>query len=256
VSILRILVTNDDGIFAEGIYKLAKKLSKQYEVIVVAPDRQRSATGHAITMHHPIRANKISFFDTEISAWSVDGTPSDCIKLALEALLEEKPDFVISGINDGPNLGTDVLYSGTVSAAVEGAIHGIQSIAVSMAYIKDIDFDLGAEFACKMINELKVKKLPKDTLLNINIPEGSKEDIGGARITTLGIRRYKNAFVKRQDPRGNEYYWLGGELINETQNKDSDIVCIKDKYISITPIHYDLTKFDLVETMKKWDIKL
>ncbi|WP_459195405.1 5'/3'-nucleotidase SurE [Wukongibacter baidiensis] len=254
--VLKILVTNDDGIFAEGIYRLAKKLSEKYEVVVVAPDRQRSATGHAITMHNPLRAKKIKFFDTDLNAWSVDGTPSDCVKLALEALLQEKPDFVISGINDGPNLGTDVLYSGTVSAAVEGAIHGIQSIAVSMAYTRDIDFNVGADFANKMVDELRLKKLPPHTLLNINVPKGSKEELGGAKITTLGIRRYKNAFEKRHDPRGNEYYWLSGEVINEAQGEDSDISCIENKYVSVTPIHYDLTKFDLVQTMKQWDIKL
>ncbi|WP_432409509.1 5'/3'-nucleotidase SurE [Wukongibacter sp. M2B1] len=253
---MKILVTNDDGIFAEGIYKLAKKLDEKYEVFIVAPDRQRSATGHAITMHNPLRAKKIKFYDTDISAWSVDGTPSDCVKLALEALLEEKPDFIISGINDGPNLGTDVLYSGTVSAAMEGAIHGIQSIAVSMAYTKEIDFSVGADFAYKMVDKLKVKKLPPNTLLNINIPKGTKEELGGAKITTLGIRKYKNAFEKRHDPRGNEYYWLSGEVINEDQGEDSDINCIKDKYVSVTPIHYDLTKFDLVQIMKQWNINL
>lgn len=253
---MKILVTNDDGIFAEGIYKLAKRLSEDHEVFVVAPDRQRSATGHAITMHHPIRATRVKFFDTDIPAWSVDGTPSDCIKLAMEALLDEKPDLIMSGINDGPNLGTDVLYSGTVSAAVEGAIHGIQSMAISMGYSKNIDFSLGTEFAFKMTKELETNKLPKDTLLNINIPNASKEELKGVKITTLGIRRYKNSFEKRQDPRGNEYYWLGGEVINEIQGKDSDINAINEKYISMTPIHYDLTKFDLIQTIEKWNIGL
>lgn len=252
---MKILVTNDDGIFAEGIYKLAKRLSEEHEVFVVAPDRQRSATGHAITMHHPLRANKVKFFDTDIDAWSVDGTPSDCVKLALEALLQEAPDFVISGINDGPNLGTDVLYSGTVSAAVEGAIHGIQSMALSMAYTKNIDFSIGCEFAFKMVGELKTKKLPKDTLLNVNIPNTSKDDLKGVKVTTLGIRRYKNAFEKRHDPRGNEYYWLSGEVINEIQGKDSDINAIESNFISMTPIHYDLTKFELIQTMEKWNIQ-
>ncbi len=252
---MKILVTNDDGIFAEGIYKLAKRLSEEHEVFVVAPDRQRSATGHAITMHHPLRANKVKFFDTDIAAWSVDGTPSDCVKLALEALLQEMPDFVISGINDGPNLGTDVLYSGTVSAAVEGAIHGIQSMAISMAYTKNIDFSIGSEFAFKMVGELKANMLPKDTLLNVNIPNTSKDDLKGVKVTTLGIRRYKNAFEKRHDPRGNEYYWLSGEVINEIQGKDSDINAIKDNFISMTPIHYDLTKFDLIQTIENWNIQ-
>lgn len=253
---MKILVTNDDGIFAEGIYKLAKNLSKKHEVFVVAPDRQRSATGHAITMHHPLRAQQIKFFDTDISAWSVDGTPSDCIKLALEAILSEKPDFVISGINDGPNLGTDVLYSGTVSAAIEGAIHGIKSMAISMAYTKNIDFDIGAEFAYEMVEKFSEKSLPNDTLLNINIPDCKKNDIPGAKITSLGIRKYKNSFIERVDPRGQSYYWLGGEVIEEAQDENSDIKCVKDKYISVTPIHYDLTKYDLIETIEKWDIKL
>ena len=253
---MKILVTNDDGIFGEGIYKLAKKLTEKHEVFVVAPDRQRSATGHAITMHHPIRANKVKFFDTDISAWSVDGTPSDCIKLALETLLKEEPDFVISGINDGPNLGTDVLYSGTVSAAIEGAIHGIQSMAISMAYTKNIDFSVGAEFALKMVGDLKSKQLPKYNLLNINIPQGSKEEIRKAKITTLGTIKYTNTFLKRYDPRGNEYYWLGGEMIDEVQDENSDINCIRDKYVSVTPIHYNLTNFQLVDTMKKWNMDL
>lgn len=253
--IMKILVTNDDGIFADGIYKLAKTLSNDHEVFVVAPDRQRSATGHAITMHHPLRAQKIKFFDTDLAAWSVDGTPSDCIKLGLEAILDKKPDFVISGINDGPNLGTDVLYSGTVSAAIEGAIHGIQSMAVSMAYTKNIDYDIGANFAYNMVEKLQKDRLPSDTLLNINIPQYKKEDILGAKVTSLGVRRYKNSFVERVDPRGKSYYWLGGEIVEETQGENSDIKCIKDKYISITPIHYDLTKYDLIKTIEEWNIE-
>lgn len=252
---MKILITNDDGIFAEGIYKLAKKLNEKFEVYVVAPDRQRSATGHAITMHHPLRANKINFFDTNISAWAIDGTPADCVKLAVEALLDEKPDVIISGINDGPNLGTDVLYSGTVSAAIEGAIHGIQSMAVSMVGRENLNYNLGANFSFTLVEKLKEKKLPKDTLLNINIPNCKKEEINGVKITTLGIRRYKNSFVKRTDPRGQAYYWLGGEVIKEVQNASSDITCIEGKYISVTPIHFDLTKFDLVNEIKNWNIK-
>lgn len=252
---MKVLITNDDGIFAEGIYKLAKALSVKHKVFVVAPDRQRSATGHAITMHHPLRSNKIKFFDTDISAWSIDGTPADCIKLAIEAILKEKPDFVISGINDGPNLGTDVLYSGTVSAAIEGAIHGIQSMAISMADTQNINYNIGAEFANNMVNKLIDNKLPKDTLLNINIPTCKKEELQGVKITTLGVRRYKNSFVERVDPRGQAYYWLGGEIIEENQSENSDVNSVKDKYISVTPIHYDLTDYDLNETMKKWNIK-
>ncbi|SKC72868.1 5'/3'-nucleotidase SurE [Maledivibacter halophilus] len=252
---MKVVVANDDGIFAEGIYKLAKKLSVKHEVFVVAPDRQRSATGHGITMHHPLRANKIKFFDTDILAWSIDGTPADCIKLAIEGILKDKPDFVISGINDGPNLGTDVLYSGTVSAAMEGAIHGIQSMAISMADTQNIDYDIGAEFANIMIDNLTYNKLPKDTLLNINVPTCNKKEVKGVKITTLGARKYKNTFIKRVDPRGQDYYWLGGELIQEDQNEDSDVNSVKDNYISVTPIHYDLTDYDLNKIIRKWNIK-
>ncbi len=246
------LITNDDGIFAEGIYKLAVKLNEEYEVYVVAPDRQRSATGHAITMHHPLRANKVSLFDTNIEAWAVDGTPADCVKLAVEALLEKTPDLIISGINDGPNLGTDVLYSGTVSAAIEGAIHGIQSIAVSMAESRDINYNLAVNYISKLLLNLKDKELPFDTLLNINVP--NTNFIKGVKITTLGIRRYKNSFIKRNDPRGKDYYWLGGEIIEEKQSSDSDVVAVNNGYISITPIHYDLTKYNFIEELKNWDL--
>ncbi|MDK2919113.1 MAG: 5/3-nucleotidase [Candidatus Petromonas sp.] len=251
---MKILVTNDDGIFAEGIYKLAKNLNKYYDVRVVAPDRQRSATGHAITMHHPLRAKKIKFFDTDIHAWAVDGTPSDCVKLAIEALLTEKPDIVISGINDGPNLGTDVLYSGTVSAAIEGAIQGVQSVAVSMVGTRNQNYDIGVQFSLSIVEQLKRKELPKDTLLNVNIPNCNGEDIQGVRITQLGIRKYKNSFIKRIDPRGQSYYWLGGEVIQEEQHDNSDVCSVEENYISVTPIHYDLTKFSLISELQKWNL--
>ncbi|WIF94723.1 5'/3'-nucleotidase SurE [Caminicella sporogenes] len=252
---MKVLVTNDDGIFAEGIYKLAKKLSEKFDVYVVAPDRQRSATGHAITMHHPLRVNKVKFFDTDILAWAVNGTPTDCVKLGIEAILDIKPDIIISGINDGPNLGTDVLYSGTVSAAIEGAIHGFKSLAISMVSKKDIDYDFGADFSLKIAEKLLEKELPNNTLLNINIPDCSRQEVKGIKVTTLGIRRYKNSFIKRIDPRGQEYYWLGGEIVKEIQNETSDIACVEDNYISITPIHFDLTKFEAIEEIKKWDLK-
>lgn len=253
---MKILLTNDDGIFAEGIYKLAKNLSKENNVVIVAPDRQRSATGHAITMHHPLRANKIKYYDTNITAWSVDGTPSDCVKLGVEALLDSRPDIIISGINDGPNLGTDILYSGTVSAAIEGAIQGIQSMALSLVGFRDLDFDFAAECSKSLVNTLQKNSLPKDTLLNVNIPNSSKKDIKGVKITSLGVRRYSNSFVKRIDPRGQEYYWMGGEVVEEDQREDSDIHAIKENYISVTPIHFDLTEIELMNKIKEWNIKL
>jgi len=253
---LKILITNDDGIFAEGIYKLAKILSLSHSVTVIAPDRERSATGHAITMHHPLRVRKVKFYDTNLEAWSVDGTPSDCVKLGVEAIIEKKPDLVVSGINDGPNLGTDILYSGTVSAAIEGAIQGIQAVAISLVGNKNLNFDLAAKISSSIIDYFQYKKLPNDTLLNINIPNKEEKTIKGVKITTLGIRRYSNSFIKRIDPRGQEYYWMGGEIIEEEQKEDSDVCAIRDNYISITPVHFDLTHYNLIEEVKTWDIKV
>ncbi len=251
---MKILVTNDDGIFAEGIYKLALELNKNpdYKIYVVAPDRQRSATGHAITVHHPLRSNKINYFDTSIEAWSINGTPADCVKIAIETLLNEKPDMVISGINDGPNLGTDVLYSGTVSAAIEGAIHDIKAIAVSIAGRGKLKYAESASYIVKVIEKVKDMELPVNTLLNINIP--NEDNIKGIKVTTLGIRRYKNTFVKRFDPRGDTYYWLGGEVVEEEQKEDSDVMAIREGFVSMTPIQYDLTNYSFIEKLREWSL--
>lgn len=252
---MRILISNDDGIFSEGIYALAKHLSFIGEVIVVAPNTERSAVGHGITMHHPLRVDKIRFFDTTIEAYSVNGTPADCVKLAVEALLVEKrPDIVVSGINNGSNLGTDVIYSGTVSAAVEAAILDIPSIAISMADVNIKQYDDAAKFACTMVNKIFHYGPMKDTIVNINYPTCSKEKIRGTKITTLGIRKYTNAFEERKDPRGNIYYWISGKVKDLKQNKDSDILAVKDNYISITPIHFDLTHYNTIQEMKKWEM--
>lgn len=253
---MNILITNDDGIYAQGIYKLACALNKIANIYIVAPDRQRSATGHAITMNEPLRAEKVKFFDTDFDAWAISGTPTDCVKLGIEALITEKIDIIFSGINNGPNLGTDVLYSGTVSAAIEGAILGYPAVAVSLADFKDIDYDYASEF-CNLLAEKSLNNpLPPDTLLNVNIPNCKKEELNGVNITTLGVRKYKNSFIERIDPRGQSYYWLGGEIIDEKNHEGTDIHSIKNNYISITPIHFDLTKFDLIEQVKKWNIKI
>jgi 5'-nucleotidase len=251
---MRILVCNDDGIEAQGIYFLAKELSKLGEVIVVAPDKQRSASGHGITIHDPLRAEKVNFFDTNLEAWAVDGTPTDCVKLAMECLLEKRPDLIVSGINKGPNLGTDVLYSGTVSAAIEGAIFGIPAIAISLASYDDLDYRASAKFAASISERLlKNNPLKKDTLLNINVPNIDEKDIKGVKITFLGKRRYQNNFIKRKDPRGKEYFWLGGDIIEEEAKPGSDIDCVSNMYISITPIHFDLSQYDLIDQLKIWE---
>ncbi|WP_425448669.1 5'/3'-nucleotidase SurE [Dethiothermospora halolimnae] len=251
---LNILVTNDDGINAIGIKKLAKSLKKIAKVIVIAPDRERSATGHAITMHQPLRVDKATDFPDDIEAWSISGTPSDCVKIGIETIMANKPDLVVSGINNGPNLGTDVIYSGTVSAAIEGAIHGIPSLAMSIAGIKgEINYEGAASYSCKLARLILDNKEQESIILNANIPSIGYKDIKGIKLTELGNRRYNNSFVKREDPMGKNYYWLAGSLI-ELENKDvSDVEAIKEGFVSITPLHFDLTDYDLIERMKKWN---
>ncbi len=242
---LHILITNDDGIHAAGIQHLSQTLFENggCKITIVAPDRERSAVGHAITMHRPLRVEKVEFLhNPALTGWAVTGTPSDCVKLAVEAILEEKPDLVISGINHGSNLGTDVLYSGTVSAAVEGLIMGIPAIAVSLTERGESScYQFAAGFICRLIPVLLTSSVLPSTLININVPR-AVEKIKGVRVTSLGSRRYRNIFDKRIDPRGMLYYWLAGELVeDDPEDEDSDTRAIRDGYISVTPIHFSLT---------------
>jgi len=253
---LHILVTNDDGIHAEGIQYLSQVLQKEghnLKLSIVAPDRERSAIGHAITMHQPLRVEKISFMhNRELSGWSVNGTPSDCVKLAVEAILESKPDLVISGINRGSNLGTDVLYSGTVSAAVEGLIIGIPSVAVSLTDRgEEKNYLYAARFISNLIPELLESGIEPHTLININIPVNT-DQIKGVRITSLGNRRYRNIFDRRIDPRGSIYYWMAGEVVDDDPEDDhSDTKAIRENYISVTPVCFRLTDFEAMPKLHK-----
>jgi 5'-nucleotidase len=252
---LNILLTNDDGIYSEGLITLAEKISEIANVFIVAPDRERSATAHAITMHKPLRVEKARIPHCESTSWMVNGTPSDCVKLALESLLDFKPDMVLSGINKGPNLGTDVIYSGTVSAAIEATILGVPAIAFSIAAYENITYDYPARFAQKLCRQLTNLDFPQNSLLNVNIPPLDENDICGVYITHLGIRKYRNTFDKRKDPRGRTYYWLAGEVIENMEDVGSDVWAVRNNYISITPIHFDLTKYDIIDIIKKWNIQ-
>lgn len=249
---LKLLLTNDDGIFALGIRTLANTLAQAgHQVTVVCPDRERSATGHGLTIHQPIRAEIIDgIFHPQVTAWSCSGTPSDCVKFALSAVLSERPDFVLSGINHGSNLGTDILYSGTVSAAMEGIIEGIPSIAVSLTSFTDKNFQPAADFVHSLLIKLTNHPLPEATLLNINVPASASEAIAGVKITRQGLRRYVENFEKRIDPRGKSYYWLAGEVVEEIEQPEhihldphipTDVQAIRDNYITITPLQYNLT---------------
>lgn len=243
---MRILVTNDDGIEAVGIKLLAETLGEFGEVYVIAPDSEKSAVGHGITMHSPLRVKEIDNYVGGVKAWSISGTPSDCVKIGVEYLLDFKPDMVVSGINNGGNLGTDVLYSGTVSAAVEGAINEIPSIAFSLAGSGDLRYDVAKHYLPAIMREVIGNKELKSSLLNINIPSVEKDQIAGLRITELGVQRYKNSFIRREDPKGNVYYWMAGTPEKLENKKESDVIAVAEKNISITPLQFDLTNYNLL----------
>jgi 5'-nucleotidase len=263
----KILISNDDGINALGLQTLANSFAeKGYDVFVVAPDQERSATGHALTMFHPIRAQVVeSVFHPDVKAWSCSGTPSDCVKLALGALLDSPPDFVLSGINQGSNIGTDVLYSGTVSAAMEGMIEGIPSIAFSLTNFKLKIFEPAAKFATILVERLIKNPLPELMLLNVNVPPVKWEEIAGVKITRQGVRRYFDVFEQRIDPRGKTYYWLAGEAIADLEQPadpllpehiETDVQAIRKNYITITPLHYNLTYPTGVNNLQNFDLSL
>lgn len=260
---MKLLVGNDDGIFAPGVRALANTLAMDHEVTVVCPDRERSATGHGLTIHQPIRAERVSdMFVETVQAWACSGTPADCIKLALGGLLESPPDFVLSGINQGPNLGTDVLYSGTVSAAMEGVIEGITSIAFSYGSFTNQHFQPAADFARQLVHHLIETPLPQPMLLNVNVPALPADQLKGVAITRQGIRRYHDIFEKRIDPRGKTYYWLAGEVMEDLEDQMSvtssnpqiltDVQGIGQHLITVTPLQYNLTAVNTLNPLADW----
>lgn len=252
---LKILLSNDDGVHSPGIHHLANYLKEIGLVTLVAPESERSASGLSITMHKPLRTQKVNFFDDSINAWCINGTPSDCVKFAIDSLLTETPDLVISGINHGSNMGTDVLYSGTVSAAIEGAINDVPAIAVSLDTVGKCDFEPYAKLAAKLCKQLYENNIKKGIVMNINIPYVPIDEIKGVKVTKLGVRRYKNCFIERLDPRGKSYFWLAGELDNKDfNNSDTDVGSIYNNYISVTPITFDLTSYETITKIKKWNI--
>ena len=250
---MNILITNDDGIYADGIIELAKSISKIANVYVVAPESQRSATGHAITIHSPIMFHKIDMGEN-IKSYAISGTPADCVKVGIEGLFKDiNIDLVLSGINNGSNLGTDVIYSGTVSAALEGFILNKPSIAISYdeVNVKREIYKDASKYVVNLVENIKDKlDLLNDCILNVNIPNTK---IKGSKITKLGQRNYDNAMVEKINPFGQKYYWIGGKLMELDQDEDSDIACVKDGYISITPINIEMTnlrKFELLKDIK------
>lgn len=245
----RILVTNDDGIYSEGIRKLAQALEPLGEVIIVAPDREQSAASHALTLNRPLRMIKL-----QPNEYIVDGTPSDCVNLAVLKLLKDKrPDLVVSGINFGPNLGDDVTYSGTISAAFEGALLNIPSIAFSALIGENFSFDRCAAFAADLTRVALVEHRDPQIILNVNFPLG---DFQGVKVARLGKRIYSEGVIERLDPRGRKYYWIGGEPPIWHPGEDTDFEAIKDGYIAITPLHLDLTHHESISRLKPLEEKL
>lgn len=251
---MKILISNDDGILANGIRALIEALALNHDVYVVAPDRERSAAGHSLTLHTPLRVEEVDPKYGAKRCWMTTGTPGDCVKLAINAILseEEKPDLVISGINHGPNLGADILYSGTVSCAMEGAMTGYPSIATSLASMRCEyeDFKVAATFVAELINKLDTYKIPKRTILNINVPGLEKDDIAGIAVTELGSRMFTDEYEKRIDPRGKVYYWMAGELITEPDDANTDISAVRNNMISVTPITYEMTRVNIMKELE------
>ncbi len=247
-----ILVSNDDGVNSPGIRILADALKRMGEVYIIAPDRERSAASHALTLHKPLRLEKLGD-----NIYSVNGTPTDCINLGVNGPLHIKPDLVVSGINRGGNLGDDVTYSGTVSAAFEGTLLGIPSFAISQVAENDFKFETAAGFALHLANIIRDKSLPSGVLLNVNVPNLDASDIKGVRVTRQGKRIYdENAVVEKVDPRGKKYYWIGGSRLSWEDTKDSDFSAIEQDMISITPLRLDLTEYDAIKGLSAWEATL
>ncbi len=246
-----ILVCNDDGIGAEGLRVLVDGLDPLGQVVVVAPDRERSAAGHSLTLSRPLRATQLS------DGWySVDGTPTDCIALAVTGLLPRRPDLVAAGINHGSNLGDDITYSGTVSSAIEATLQGIPAFAMSLAGAGELDFRGAASFAKRLTSEILERGLPPDTLLNVNVPNHAPEAIRGIKVTRQGRRVYSESIVRKVDPRGREYYWIGGTEATWKQADGTDHEAVSTGWISITPLHLDLTNHPVIEEVKRWGLSL
>lgn len=241
-----ILITNDDGIHSAGLQALADRLQTRHRVAVVAPDRERSAIGHALTLHAPLRADLIA-----AERWAVSGTPTDAVSLAIQCLLKGKPDLVISGINKGGNMGDDLTYSGTVAAAMEATLMGVPAIAISQCgqSFQYADFAAAAEIACLLAATVLEHGLPADTFLNVNVPPSEP---CGLRLTRQGKRIYADAVVENRDPRGRSYYWIGAGELGFQDLEGTDFHAVRQGFVSVTPLHLDLTNYAAMERLRQW----
>jgi len=246
-----ILVTNDDGIESDGLKKLVEALEELDRVCVSAPHVERSAVSHALTLHRPLRAEPV-----RENWWAIDGTPTDCVLLAVKGLLEKRPRLVVSGINRGVNLGDDVIYSGTVAGAVEATLQGIQSMAVSLEGRDNFDFGPSAKFAKHLAGSMLEVPLPEGVLLNVNVPRMAEKNGYGWKATRLGRRVYKTDVEVRKDPRGMTYYWIGGQEPDRVEEPDTDLDCVARGIISVTPLSLDFTAYHAMEELEKRSIAI
>ncbi len=249
---MRILCTNDDGFLATGLGVLASACSPLGTVTVVAPDREQSATSSSLTMHRPLRSRR-----TADGVVVVDGTPTDCVILALNALMEERPDICFSGINHGANMGEDVLYSGTVAAAMEATVLGVPAIAISYTGVNYESIAHWERTLTRLLGQLaQMEAFPDSTLLNVNLPPVEPPSVRGLRITSLGQRRYSDSLTRAVDPSGKDYYWIGGGATTWRGNRDSDFRAIEEGFISVTPLHLDLTNYRIIEELRGWNLTI
>jgi 5'-nucleotidase len=250
-----ILVTNDDGIDSPGLSALARALLRVDDVCVIAPNRNWTAAGHTKTLDRPLRVTRIRLPGTRLEAYSSDGSPSDCVALGFLGLAPERPRLVVSGINTGPNMGSDITYSGTVSAAMEGVVSGVPAIAISLADYFEWDFAYAARFAARLAKRVLVAELDSDVLLNVNVPRGRRKEIRGVQVTRLGRREYKDELIRRQDPFGRDYYWIGGGPPGGTGEPGTDLHAVAAGYVSITPVQLDLTNHALIDQVAAWRLR-
>jgi 5'-nucleotidase len=256
IDAMRILLSNDDGIYAPGIAALYEAVRDLADVDLVAPSSERSAVGHAITLSDPLKVREVRR-NGQLFGYAVSGTPADCVKLAVEgSLLGHKPDLVVSGINLGPNAGISVIYSGTVSAATEGTILGIPSLAISLNTFTDPLWDTAKRIARHIVSVVMERGLPPQTLLNVNIPNKPFDQLKGYRVTRMGQSRFVEIFHRRTDPRGNLYFWMDGDLEQLGDTRGTDVEALKEDSVSLTPIWFDLTHHAVLDTLRGWKIEL
>lgn len=246
-----ILITNDDGIASPGIRNLIEAVKDLGKIVVVAPDKPQSGMGHAITVAHPLRLHPVTFFEG-IEAWQCSGTPADCVKLAVDKILKRRPDLCLSGINHGPNHSINVIYSGTMSAAVEAAIENIPSAGFSlMNYSIEADFTAARNYVRKVVELMLKHKMDKHTVLNVNIPAVEEELIKGIKICRQAYAKYDEDFLERKDPGNHTYYWLTGKFKNMDKGKDTDVWALEHNYVSVVPVQFDLTNYTLKANLEK-----